>query len=107
MQLLKYPLTARNLLLTQNSNNLEITFERVVHEKIILQNFALEKLDNLSAVGKILFNEPITISDSFDILKANSTQSTIFNKNTVTFLNDLKNNINGFDNLADVINGQG
>jgi len=41
------------------------------------------------------------------VLKVNSTQSTIFNKNTVTFLNDLKNNINGFDNLTDVINGQG
>ncbi|MFW9261769.1 hypothetical protein [Nostoc sp. CALU 546] len=44
---------------------------------------------------------------AFDILTANSIQSIIFNKNTVTFLNDLKNNINGFDNLADVINGQG
>ncbi|MBD2508472.1 hypothetical protein [Nostoc sp. ATCC 53789] len=61
-------------------------------EKVILQNFAIEKLDNLSAVGNILFNKTTTISDSFDILKANSTQSNIFNKNTVTFLNDLKNN---------------
>ncbi|MHC5730707.1 MAG: calcium-binding protein, partial [Nostoc sp.] len=31
----------------------------------------------------------------------------IFNKNTVTFLNDLNNNISGFDNSNDVINGQG
>ncbi|WP_179073536.1 hypothetical protein [Nostoc sp. C057] len=61
-------------------------------EKVILQNFAIEKLDNLSAVGNILFNKTTTISDSFDILKDNSTQSNIFNKNTVTFLNDLKNN---------------
>ncbi|MEH2014458.1 calcium-binding protein, partial [Nostoc sp.] len=38
---------------------------------------------------------------------ANSTQSSIFNKNTVTFLNDLNNNVNGFDNSSDVINGQG
>ncbi|MBE9001653.1 hypothetical protein IQ274_26455 [Nostoc sp. LEGE 12447] len=92
MQLLKYPLTTRNLLLTQNSNNLEITFEGMADEKVILQNFALEKLDNLSAVSNILFNGTTTIIDSFDILKANSTQSNIFNKNTVTFLNDLKNN---------------
>ncbi|MEH2265859.1 beta strand repeat-containing protein [Nostoc sp.] len=100
-------LTARNLLLTQNSKNLEITFEGVASEKVILQNFALEKLDNLAAVGNILFNGQTTISDSFDVLNANSTQSTIFNKNTVTFLNDLNNNINGFDNSSDVINGQG
>ncbi|MHC5732359.1 MAG: calcium-binding protein, partial [Nostoc sp.] len=43
----------------------------------------------------------------FDVFNANSTQRTIFNKNTVTFLNDLNNNVNGFDNSADVINGQG
>ncbi|MEH2076635.1 MAG: Ig-like domain-containing protein [Nostoc sp.] len=100
-------LTARNLLLTQDSNNLEINFEGMTGEKVILQNFALEKLDNLSAVGNILFDGQTTISDGFDVLNANSTQSTIFNKNTVTFLNDLNNNINGFDNSSDVINGQG
>ncbi|MEH2440525.1 beta strand repeat-containing protein [Nostoc sp.] len=100
-------LTARNLLLTQNSNNLEINFEGMTGEKVILQNFTLEKLDNLSAVGNILFDGQTTISDGFDVLNANSTQSTIFNKNTVTFLNDLNNNINGFDNSSDVINGQG
>ncbi|WP_442949109.1 calcium-binding protein [Nostoc sp.] len=100
-------LTARNLLLTQNSNNLEINFEGMTGEKVILQNFTLEKLDNLSAVGNILFDGQTTITDGFDVLNANSTQSTIFNKNTVTFLNDLNNNINGFDNSSDVINGQG
>ncbi|MEH2167033.1 MAG: Ig-like domain-containing protein [Nostoc sp.] len=100
-------LTARNLLLTENSNNLEIAFEGVTGEKIILQNFALEKVDNLSAVGNILFNGQSKISDSFDVFNANSTQSTIFNKNTVTFLNDLNNHVNGFDNSSDVINGQG
>ncbi|WP_375467633.1 hypothetical protein [uncultured Nostoc sp.] len=44
--------TAQNLLLTQNGNNLEITFEGqyagYAGTKIILQNFALENLDNLS-----------------------------------------------------------
>jgi CSLREA domain-containing protein len=100
-------LTARNLLLTQNVNNLEITFEGVADDKIILQNFPLENLDNLSSLGNILFDGESSIRDSFDVFNANSTQSTIFNKNTVTFLNDLNNNINGFDNLDDVINGQG
>ncbi|WP_392535848.1 DUF4347 domain-containing protein [Nostoc sp. C117] len=100
-------LTAQNLLLTQNGNNLEITFEGVADDKVILQNFALENLDNLWTLGNILFNGQTWIRDSFDILNANSTQSSIFNKNTVTFLNDLNNNVNGFDNSADVINGQG
>ncbi|MEH2128073.1 DUF4347 domain-containing protein [Nostoc sp.] len=100
-------LTARNLLLTQNGSNLEITFEGVADDRVILQNFPLEKLDNLSTLGNILFDGQSSISDSFDVFDANSTHSTIFNKNTVTFLNDLNNNVNGCDNSADVINGLG
>ncbi|MEH2223139.1 beta strand repeat-containing protein [Nostoc sp.] len=99
--------TAKNLQLTQNGNDLEITFEGVPSSKVVLQNFALENLDNLAQVGNILFNGQTTIKDSFDVFNSNSTQSTIFNKNTVTFLNDLSNNVNGFDNSDDVINGQG
>ncbi|MEH2244589.1 MAG: calcium-binding protein, partial [Nostoc sp.] len=109
--------TAKNLLLTQNGSNLEITFEvfpTSSSPKVILQNFALENLDNLSKstgatvdLGNILFYGQTTVTDSFDVFNANSTQSTIFNKNTVTFLNDLNNNVNGFDNSDDVINGQG
>ncbi|MEH1866169.1 MAG: calcium-binding protein [Nostoc sp.] len=107
-------LTARNMLLTQNGKNLEITFENVLDAKVILENFALENLDNLSKstgasvdLGNIKFDGQTSITDSFDVFNANSTQSTIFNKNTVTFLNDLSNNVSGFDNSDDVINGQG
>ncbi|OYD86969.1 calcium-binding protein [Nostoc sp. 'Peltigera membranacea cyanobiont' 213] len=109
-----YGFTARNLVLTQNGSNLEITFDAEDSPKIILQNFALENLDNLSLstgatvnLHNILFDGQTTITDSFDVFNANSTQSTIFNLNTVTFLNDLNNNVNGFDNSDDVINGQG
>ncbi|MEH2069961.1 MAG: calcium-binding protein [Nostoc sp.] len=104
---------AKNLLLTQDGNNLKIFFEGIDGE-VILQNFALENLDNLSLStratvnsGNILFAGQTSITDNFDIFNANSTQSTIFKKNTVTFLNDLNNNVNGFDNSNDVINGQG
>ncbi|WP_373529497.1 DUF4347 domain-containing protein [Nostoc sp.] len=100
-------LTARNLLLTQNGNNLEIIFEGVADNKVILQNFPLENLENLSTIGNILFDGQSSIGDSFDVFNANSTQNTIFNKNTVTFLNDLNNNVSGFNNSNDVINGQG
>ncbi|MBD2520399.1 calcium-binding protein [Nostoc sp. FACHB-973] len=107
-------LTAQNLLLNQNGNNLEITFEGFGNGKLILENFALENLDNLSKstgatvdLGNILFNGQTSTTDSFDVFDAKSTQSTVFRKNTVTFLNDLSNNVSGFDNSDDVINGQG
>ncbi|MFN6475167.1 beta strand repeat-containing protein [Nostoc sp. DedQUE07] len=106
-------LTAQNLQLTQNANNLEVTFENVASTKVTLQNFKLENLDNLPtfgatpAIGNILFDGQTNIADSFDVFDADSTQTSLFNKNTVTFLNELNNNITGFDNSADVINGQG
>ncbi|MEH1835824.1 MAG: hypothetical protein V7L29_28175, partial [Nostoc sp.] len=106
-------LTAQNLQLTPQGNNLEVTFENVASTKVTLQNFQLENLDNLPAsgakpaIGNILFDGQTNIADSFDVFDANSTQTSLFNKNTVTFLNQLNNNITGFDNSADVINGQG
>ena len=106
-------LTAQNLQLAQNGNNLEVTFENVASTKVTLQNFKLENLDNLPAsqaspaIGNILFDGQTKITDSFDVFDANSNQASIFNKNTVTFLNNLNNNVAGFDNSNDVINGQG
>ncbi|MEH1864724.1 MAG: calcium-binding protein [Nostoc sp.] len=113
LQFIGSGLTARNLQLTQNANNLELTFSDAASTKVNLQNFQLENLDNLpangsqSATGNILFDGQSSITDSFDVFNANSSQTTIFNKNTVTFLNDLSNNVSGFDNSDDVINGQG
>ncbi|MEH2233787.1 MAG: hypothetical protein V7K71_29820 [Nostoc sp.] len=113
LQFIGSGLTAENLQLTQNANNLEVTFENVASTKVTLQNFKLESLDNLPAsgatpaIGNILFDGQTNIADSFDVLNANSTQTSLFNKNTVTFLNDLNNNITGFENSNDVINAQG
>ncbi|MEH1767248.1 MAG: choice-of-anchor D domain-containing protein [Nostoc sp.] len=113
LQFIGAGLTARNLQLTQNGNNLEVSFEDVANTKVTLQNFQLENLENLaasttqSAIGNILFDGQASVSDSFDIINANSNPTSIFNTNTVTFLNDLNNNIVGFDNSNDVINGQG
>ncbi|MFN6563153.1 MAG: beta strand repeat-containing protein [Nostoc sp. ChiSLP01] len=113
LQFIGAGLTAQNLLLTQNGNNLEVTFENVSNTKVTLKNFQLENLDNLKAsgaipaIGNILFNGQTSIIDSFNVLDANSTDTTIGIKNTVTFLNDLNNNLTGLDNSADVINGQG
>ncbi|OYD99578.1 hypothetical protein CDG77_00075 [Nostoc sp. 'Peltigera membranacea cyanobiont' 213] len=113
LQFIGAGLTARNLQLTQNGNNLEVTFEDVANTKVTLQNFNLENLDNLvasttrSAIGNIQFNGEASVTKSFDVINANSTQPYISTANAVTFLNDLNNNISGFYNSNDVINGQG
>ena len=112
LQFIGSGLTAQNLQLTQNANNLEVTFENVANTKVTLQNFKLESLDNLPAsgarpaIGNILFDGQTNIADSFDVFDDNSTQTSLFNKNTVTFLNDLNNHITGFENSNDVINAQ-
>jgi len=102
--------TARNLLLTQNGANLELSFEGVAGApQVILANFQLENLDNLSTsprIGNILFNGDTAIQDSFDVFNANETRSSVIRSNTVTFLNDLNNSVSG-SSSADVINGQG
>jgi Ca2+-binding RTX toxin-like protein len=113
LQFIGAGLTAKNLQLTQNGNNLEVTFENVANTKVTLQNFQLENLENLgasttrSAVGNIIFDGQTSLTDSLDVINADSTQTSIFTANSVTFLNDLNNNIVGFDNSNDVINGQG
>ncbi len=113
LQFIGSGLTADKLQLTQNGNNLELTFLDAASTKVTLQNFQLENLDNVpangsrAAIGNILFDGQTSVTDSFDVFNANSTQTNLFNKNTVTFLNDLNNNIAGFDNSNDVINGQG
>ncbi|MEH2226205.1 MAG: calcium-binding protein [Nostoc sp.] len=106
-------LTAQNLLLIQNGNDLEITFEGNTNTVVILQNFKLENLENLKAsggkpaIGNILFDGQNSITDSFNVLDSNSTDTSLGIKNTVTFLNDLNNNITGLEDSNDVINGQG
>ncbi|BDI16431.1 hypothetical protein ANSO36C_22330 [Nostoc cf. commune SO-36] len=113
LQFIGTDLTANNLQLTQNGNNLEVSFEKVGNTKVTLQNFNLENLENLAAsttrpaIGNIVFDGEANVTKSFDVINANSTQTYISNKNTVTFLNNLNNNISGFYDSDDVINGQG
>ena len=113
LQFIGTELTARNLQLTQNGNNLEVSFGNVANTKVTLQNFKLENLDNLAAsttrpaIGNIIFDGEASVTKSFDVIAANSTQTYISTANTVTFLNDLNNNISGFYSSNDVINGQG
>ncbi|MDX2244540.1 MAG: S8 family serine peptidase [Leptolyngbyaceae cyanobacterium bins.302] len=116
-------LIAKNMLLTQNGSDLEITFAGVSDTQVILKNFSLENLDNLgngsgssAGLGNIqfLFEGQNQIQDNFDVFNAEWQNGNpdwnygrVLNLNTVTFLNDLDNAIQGFDNSDDVINGQG
>jgi 2',3'-cyclic-nucleotide 2'-phosphodiesterase (5'-nucleotidase family) len=107
-------LTANNLLLTQIGKQVEIRFEVVNSPQVILQNVQLDRLDNLRRQtgatvdrGNILFDGQTAIQDSFDVFNADSQQRTVWNRNTVTFLNELANQVQGFHQSNDVINGQG
>ncbi len=100
-------LNARDLILFQNGDNLEITFENSAGTKVILQDFAIENLDNLpSGIGNIAFNADAGILDSIDVINADANPDQVFNRNTVTFLNGFDNDVRGFDLSDDVINGQ-
>ena len=104
-------LDAKNLLLAQQGSDLVLSFDGDSTTQVTLKNFKLEDLDNLppgadgANLGNILFNGQTTIQDSFDVLNADSTQDSIWNPNSVTFLNALNNRIQGFDGSDDVING--
>lgn len=107
-------LTARNLLLTQKGTDLFVNFDGIQDTQVILKNTKLEDIDNFTQAsgaattfGNILFDGQTTVQDSFDVFNADSTQVSIWNRNTVTFLNDLNNTVTGFDGSDDVINGQG
>jgi hypothetical protein len=107
-------LSARSMRLTQVGNDVEITFDNIIDTRILLENLLLDELDNLTkATGavvdfsNILFTGETTPLDSFDVLDSNRQIATVFNPNSVTFLNDLNNNTKGRDNSNDVINGLG
>lgn len=107
-------LTAANLQLTQSGSDLELSFPGITAGRVVLKNFAIEDLDNLQRstgasvnIGNILFDGQTTVQDSFDVFNADWDDRQVFNRNTVTFLNDLDNTTRGFDNSNDVINGQG
>lgn len=90
------------MLLTQNESNFVISFEDIENTQVILNGFNLENLDNIQKstgadTGNILFNGQNQIQDNFDVFNADSQRQRIFHRDSVTFLNDLDNNIKGFN----------
>ncbi|NJL10532.1 MAG: hypothetical protein HC908_11140 [Calothrix sp. SM1_7_51] len=100
-------LTAENLILLQNGKDLEITFDGVANTKVILADFAIENFDNLNnGIGNVLFNGDTSIQESFDVINVDANPNRVARPNTVTFLNGFDNQVRGFNNSDDVINGQ-
>jgi hypothetical protein len=104
-------LDAKNLLIAQQGSDLVLSFAGDASTQVTLKNFKLENLDNLTqATGasvnfaNILFNGQTSVQDSFDVFNADSTQNSIWNRNSVTFLSGLNNSVKGLDNSDDVIN---
>jgi Ca2+-binding RTX toxin-like protein len=104
--------TPENMLLNQVGNDLIITFETDPTTEVVLKNFALDQLDNLTQgtwastnVGNISFDQQTTIQDSFDVIDSDANIAQVIRPNTVTFLNALNNRTQGYDNSNDVING--
>jgi len=106
-------LTAQNLRLTNVGKDIKVSFEGVPRTGAIVKQVGVDRLDNLrksngaaADAGNILFTGQSQIEDQFDVFDAKSRQRVVFTKNSVTFLNDLKNKVKGFDLSNDVINAQ-
>jgi Ca2+-binding RTX toxin-like protein len=108
-------MTAQSLLLTQRGDDLVIAFAGVANTTVVLRNFDLDHLDNLAQrsgdtlnLGNILFDGDAAIADDFDVINAGDNAiRRVLKRNTTTFLNDLDNEVSGFDDSDDTINGQG
>ena len=105
-------LTPQNLLLNQVGADLIVSFEGDATTQVTLKNFKLEDLDNLRQetggdvnLGNILFNGQSEIQDSFDVFNGTEARDSIWNRNSVTFLDSISPTGKGFDNSNDVING--
>jgi len=107
-------LNSRSMIFQRNQGDLEITFENVNNTKVILRNFDLQNLDNLSIssgasidLRNVEFLSQIGDQDTIDVKASNAQSIGPFGLNKVTFFNDLNNNISGFDGSNDIINAQG
>ncbi|MDB9526338.1 hypothetical protein PN498_10100 [Oscillatoria sp. CS-180] len=107
--------TADTMQLMKNGSDLVISFlGDTTGTQVTLENFALDELDNLQRqtggavdLGNIIFGDESAVEDSFDVFDADSTQRYLWNPNTVTFLNDLDNTVQGRSHSDDIINGLG
>ncbi|MGK7890981.1 MAG: hypothetical protein AB4042_16755, partial [Leptolyngbyaceae cyanobacterium] len=104
-------LTAANLLLDQQGNDLHISFAGIDDVSVILQNFDQDFLENHEyttpgqpdrALGNIQFAGQTTVTNTIDVIGSKQHQvDTVLNPNVATFHTDGDNDIQGFDANAD------
>ncbi len=105
-------LSARNLQMTQQGDDVMMSFEGF-DTRLLLKNMAPDQIDNIpqpegKTVGNVLFDGQLNVTDSLDVFNSDDTRGRVFNRNTVTFLNDLGNRVAGYGGGSnDVINAQG
>ncbi len=106
-------LEAHSLLFSQEGEDLVLSFEGDTSgTRVVLQGVQLEDIDNIPSnrednsgfVGNLIFDGDVSVEDSIDVFNAEWNNQSIFNRDTLTILNDLDNDITGFDDSADVIN---
>jgi Ca2+-binding RTX toxin-like protein len=98
-------LTAANMILLQQGTSVLIRFDGSSSGTITLEDMAIERLGNTSGLGNFRFFGEATVTDSLDIWGAGETGAKVFGPGTVTFLNALDNDVGGFNEGNDVING--
>ena len=104
-------LTAANLLLDQQGDDLHVNFEGIDDVKVILQTFDQTDLENHEyiingerdrALGNIQFDGQTEVTNTIDVISANQHNvSTVLHPNVATFHTDGDNEIQGFDAKAD------
>ena len=101
-------MTAENMIIHYDGTDTSITFEGLTSFSLTLKSFDFTDLDNLkhNSTYNIIFGDEVSGSDSYDVFNDHGAgQNYIWNKNSVTFLNNANNTVNGKNNSDDVING--
>ncbi|MGY6217549.1 Calx-beta domain-containing protein [Methylolobus aquaticus] len=101
-------MTLENLLLAQRGYDTVIRFQGVKDTRIVLKHANAGTLTNLDeSLGNLRFDGDSEFVDRFDLVPVGSEITEVLRRDAVTFLNEDSNTVAGFDDSADVINGQG
>ena len=98
-------LTAAGMLLEQVGSNVVISFAGRADGTITLENTTIEQLGNIAGAGNFRFFGEVAVTDSLDTWGAAEDGTKVYKPGTVTFLNALDNDVQGFNEGNDVING--
>jgi Ca2+-binding RTX toxin-like protein len=98
-------LTAANMILLQQGTSVLVRFDGSSFGAITLENTTIEQLGNIAGQGNFRFFGEAAVTDSLDVWGAAENGAKVHSPGTVTFLNALDNDVRGFNQGNDVING--